>query len=68
MGPDQGSFRGHVRDAATLAELRRNHPHLRITAERCGPEHVWVARGQAGHPWIVVSDDITRFRRAITAA
>jgi uncharacterized protein (DUF736 family) len=66
MGPEQGSNTGQVRDAATLAELRRQNPHLRITAESCGPGHVWVARGQAGHPWIVVSDDIIRFRRAIT--
>jgi len=56
---------GQSRDAATLFELRAEYPHLQIGTEFYGRARVWVARGEDGHPWLVVSDDLTRFRDAL---
>jgi hypothetical protein len=52
-------------DAATLLELRAEYPHMRIGTEIYGRARVWVARGGDGHPWLVASDDLTRFRNAL---
>ena len=52
-------------DAGTLRELRAEYPHLRIGTELYGRTQVWVARGEDGHPWLVASDDLTRFRNAL---
>jgi hypothetical protein len=57
---------GHgSQDAATLLELQAEYPHLRISTEIYGRARVWVARGQGGHPWLVASDDLNRFRDAL---
>lgn len=55
--------------AATIERLRREHEHLEISAEILIERRVFVARGRdGGHPWLVLSSDITRFERALTAA
>ncbi len=50
---------------APLRELRDAYPHLRIGTEFYGTARVWVARGANGHPWLVASDDLARFRSAL---
>ena len=62
MTPEDGD---RSQDAATLLELQAEYPHLRISTEICGRARVWVARGQRGHPWLVASDDLNRFRNAL---
>ena len=52
-------------DAATLRDLRAEHPGLTITTGFYGPTRVWEARGENGHPWLVASDDLARFRAAL---
>ena len=52
-------------DAATLAGLRAEFPCLHIGTEFYGRARVWVARGDDGHPWLVASDDLHRFRSAL---
>ena len=54
--------------AATIERLRRQHKHLEISAEILIERRVFVARGRdGGRPWLVLSSDITRFERALTA-
>jgi hypothetical protein len=53
------------RDAATLRDLRAEHPRLTITTGFYGATRVWEARGDNGHPWLVTSDNLTRFRAAL---
>ena len=49
--------------------LRREHEHLGISAEVLIERRVFVARGRdGGHPWLVLSSDLARFERALTAA
>jgi hypothetical protein len=55
------------REAATLRKLCSEYPHLRIDTELFCGDRVWVARGENGHPWLVASDDLARFRQALTA-
>ena len=56
-------------DLAALAELRAGYPHLRIGIQQWdGFRRVWVAQGTDGHPWLLASDDLARFRRALEAA
>jgi hypothetical protein len=51
---------------AALRELRSSHPSLRITRELMDESsRVWVARGSHGDPYLVLSDDLDRFRRAL---
>ena len=52
-------------DDGTLRDLRSEYPHLHIGTEFFGRTQVWVARGEGGHPWLVASDDLTRFRNAL---
>jgi len=52
-------------DAAALRELRIEYPHLHISTEFYGRMQVWVARGEDGHPWLIASDDLNRFRNAL---
>jgi hypothetical protein len=52
-------------DVGTLRDLRAEYPHLHIGTEFYGRTQVWVARGEDGHPWLVASDDLTRFRHAL---
>lgn len=52
--------------AATLRELSAAYPDLDIRSEHWGGiTPVWVAHGSNGHPWLVASDDVARFRRAL---
>jgi hypothetical protein len=54
--------------AATVERLRREHDHLEISAEVLIERRVFVARGRDGaHPWLVLSSDLARFERALTA-
>ena len=54
--------------AATIGRLRREHEHLEISAEVLIERRVFVARGRdGGHPWLVLSSDLARFERALTA-
>jgi hypothetical protein len=62
MTPGDGD---QSQDAATLLELQAEYPHLRIGTEIYGRARVWVARGEDGHPWLVASDDLNRFRNAL---
>ena len=62
MTPEDGDG---SQDAATLLELQAEYPHLCIGTEVYGRARVWVARGEDGHPWLVASDDLTRFRNAL---
>jgi hypothetical protein len=55
--------------AATIERLRREHEHLEISAEVLIERQVFVAKGRdGGHPWLVLSSDLPRFERALTAA
>ena len=55
--------------AATVDRLRREHEHLEISAEVLIERRVFVARGRyGGHPWLILSSDLARFERALTAA
>ena len=50
----------------TLHELRAEFPHLHISSEIYGHHmRVWVARAPGGHPWLVASDDLDRFRHTV---
>lgn len=51
-------------DAETLRELRAEYPQLVITTELYWGVRVWVARGD-GHPWLVLSSNLDRFRAAL---
>ncbi len=53
------------REAATLTRLRAEFPGLHITSDFYGHFRAWVARGENGHPWLVMSTDLGRFRRAL---
>jgi hypothetical protein len=54
--------------AATIERLRREHEHLDISAEVLIERRVFVAKGRdVGHPWLVLSSDLARFERALTA-
>ena len=54
-----------TQDAATLRERRDQYPHLHIGTQFYGAARIWEARGHDGHPWLVASDDLARFRRAL---
>jgi hypothetical protein len=55
--------------AATIERLRREHEHLEISVEVLIERRVFVAKGRdGGHPWLVLSSDLARFERALTAA
>ena len=55
--------------AATIERLRREHEHLDISAEVLIERRVFVAKARdGGHPWLVLSSDLARFERALTAA
>jgi hypothetical protein len=52
----------------TIERLRRANEHLEISAEILIERRVFVARGRdGGHPWLVLSSDLARFERALTA-
>jgi hypothetical protein len=53
--------------AAALHQLTADHPQLEFWTDlgRAGAR-VWCARGRDGHPWLVMSDDLSRLRAAIT--
>jgi len=56
------------REATTLTGLRAEFPGLHITSDFYGHFRAWVARGENGHPWLVMSTDLGRFRRALRPA
>src|SRR5258706_11190620 len=57
----------HSQIAAALSELRTAHPELQIWTEIVGHEGLhWVARGNPS-PWLVMSDNLDRFRTALLA-
>lgn len=62
-GPDPVA--AYARDAATLAQLRREHPSLHISVDFYRYTKAWVARGRNGHPWLVLCSDLDRFRAAL---
>ncbi len=46
----------------------REYEHLEISAEILIERRVFVAKGRdGGHPWPVLSSDIARLERALTA-
>jgi hypothetical protein len=53
-------------DAETLRELQAEYPQLVITTELYWGVRVWVARGGDGHPWLVLSSNLDRFRAALS--
>jgi hypothetical protein len=53
-------------DAETLRELQAEYPQLVITTELYWDVRVWVARGGDGHPWLVLSSNLDRFRAALS--
>jgi hypothetical protein len=55
-------------DATALRELRDAYPHLQIGTQLYGDARIWEARGANGHPWLMASDDLARFRSALDAA
>ncbi len=56
------------RDAITLINhLRAAHPHLELWTGSRGTGRTWFARGKDGHPWLIASDDLDRFRAALAA-
>jgi hypothetical protein len=50
------------REAAALVGLRAEFPGMDITASYYGIGRAWLARGANGRPWLVMSDDLARFR------
>ncbi|HUZ39289.1 MAG TPA: hypothetical protein VMV17_23445 [Streptosporangiaceae bacterium] len=65
MTPAQDPVTAYARDAVTLTRLRAEHPHLAISIEHYGGARAWVARGREGSPWVIISDDLDRFRAAL---
>jgi hypothetical protein len=53
-------------DAEILRELQAEYPQLVITTELYWDVRVWVARGGDGHPWLVLSSNLDRFRAALS--
>jgi hypothetical protein len=53
-------------DAETLRELRAEYPQLVIATELYWGVRVWIARGGDGHPWLVLSSNLDRFRAALS--
>ena len=56
------------REAAALTGLRAEFPSMHITIDFYGHTRAWVAHGQNGHPWLVMSNDLSRFRAAVRDA
>jgi hypothetical protein len=53
--------------AVALQQLVAEHPHMEFwTDVGWAGARIWYARGRDGHPWLVMSDDLDRFRAAIT--
>ena len=50
------------REAAALDGLCAEFPGMDITASYYGIGRAWLARGEKGQPWLVMSDDLARFR------
>jgi hypothetical protein len=53
------------REAATLVSLQAEFPAFTITNSFYGHTRAWVAQGHNGHPWLVMSNDLRRFRAAL---
>lgn len=53
------------REAAALDGLRAEFPAMRITTSYYGYGRAWEARGPDGRPWLVISDNLTRFRELL---
>ena len=63
--PTHPDVAARAQHALVLQELRAEFPHLHITSEHCHGTRIWVARAPGGHPWLVASDDVDRFRFAL---
>jgi hypothetical protein len=50
------------REAAALTGLRAEFPGMDIASSYYGTGRAWLARGANGRPWLVMSDDLARFR------
>jgi hypothetical protein len=50
------------REAAALTGLRAEFPGMDIASSYYGTGRAWLARGENGRPWLVMSDDLARFR------
>lgn len=65
MTTAQDPVAAYASDALTLAQLRGEYPSLHISVDFYGRTKAWVARGLDGHPWVVLSSDLDRFRAAL---
>ena len=48
--------------ATVLTALRGEFPTMKITAGYYGDGRAWLGRGTDGHPWLVISSSLERFR------
>ena len=53
---------GPQREAVALSGLRAEFPGMDIASSYYGTGRAWLARGANGRPWLVMSDDLARFR------
>jgi hypothetical protein len=53
------------REAVVLMGLRGEFPTMKITTSYYGTGRAWLGRGIDGHPWLVISDNLARFRAAL---
>lgn len=52
---------------AALRTLEADHPHLHFWTDTLWEDtRVWFAQGRNGRPWLVMSDDLGRFRARLT--
>ena len=64
-GGGQDPLTADEQNAVTLTQLCGDYPGLHICTDFHGHTRVWVARGGNGHPWLVLSSDLDRFRAAL---
>ncbi len=52
--------------AAALRQLQADYPHMEFWTGVMGEDgRAWYGRGREGSPWLVMSDDLDRFRAAV---
>jgi hypothetical protein len=60
------SMESEAHVTAALRALEQQYPHLQFWTDQLPPEaRLWFARGSNGHPWLVMSDDLSRFTAAL---
>jgi hypothetical protein len=53
---------------AALRTLEADHPDLHFWTDTLWEDtRVWFAQGRNGRPWLVMSDDLARFRAWLTS-